>query len=193
MDEAAFEQLLRRAQRREPDALETLYELYGQRVYGLLYRLTRSRDDAEDLLQGTFLRVVRVLPDYQHTGKFEAWLFRIAANLVRDRARKMARHQQAIERKFPGGAEGPTAGGAAGAHPGPDEELERRESEQRLQECLAELGDMEREIILLRHHSELSFREIAEMLDIPLGTALSRVHRALARMRRQLGDDGLER
>ena len=48
---------------------------------------------------------------------------------------------------------------------------------------------MEREIILLRHYSELSFREIAEMLDIPLGTALSRAHRALARMRRQLGEE----
>ncbi len=62
-----------------------------------------------------------------------------------------------------------------------------------MQDCLAELGDMEREIILLRYYSELSFREIADMLDIPLGTALSRVHRALARMRRQLVDDVLER
>ena len=193
MDEAAFEQLLRRAQRREPDALETLYELYGRRVYGLLYRLTRSRDDAEDLLQGTFLRVVRMLPDYQHTGRFEAWLFRIAANLVRDRARKAARHQAAIEREFPRGIETSSAGRAAATRQGPDEELDRREAEQRLQDCLAELGDLEREIILLRHFSELSFREIAEMLDIPLGTALSRAHRALARMRRQLGDDVLER
>lgn len=193
MDEAAFEQLLRRAQRREPEALETLYELYARGVYGLLYRLTRSRDDAEDLLQGTFLRVVRVLPDYQHTGKFEAWLFRIAANLVRDRARKMVRHQHAMERQFPRGVEAPAAGRAAAARPGPDEELHRREAEKRLQDCLAELGDMEREIILLRHYSELSFREIADMLDIPLGTALSRAHRALASMRRQLGDDLLER
>ena len=193
MDEAAFEQLLGRAQRPEPEALETLYELYARSVYGLLYRLTRSRDDAEDLLQGTFLRVVRVLPDYQHTGKFESWLFRIAANLVRDRARKMARHQQAIERQFPRGVERASAGRAAAARPGPDEELDRREAETRLQDCLAELSDMEREIILLRHYSELSFREIAEMLDIPLGTALSRAHRALARMRRQLGDDVLER
>lgn len=189
MDEAAFEQLLRRAQRREADALETLYELYCRRVFGLLYRLTGSRDVAEDLLQATFLRVVRVLPDYEHSGRFEAWLFRIAANLVRDRARKRSRHQKAIEREFPRRADDQLSHAATPQPVQPDEELDRRESEQRLQVCLADLSEMEREIILLRHYSELSFREIAEMLDIPLGTALSRAHRALARMRRQLGDE----
>ncbi len=189
MDEAAFEQLLRRAQRREADALETLYELYCRRVFGLLYRLTGSRDVAEDLLQATFLRVVRVLPDYEHSGRFEAWLFRIAANLVRDRARKRSRHQKAMEREFPRRADEQRSKAATPQPVRPDEELDRRESAQRLQVCLADLSEMEREIILLRHYSELSFREIAEMLDIPLGTALSRAHRALARMRRQLGDE----
>ena len=189
MDEAAFEQLLRRAQRREADALESLYELYCRRVFGLLYRLTGSRDVAEDLLQATFLRVVRVLPDYEHRGRFEAWLFRIAANLVRDRARKRSRHQKAIEHGFPRRGDEQLSNAATPQSVRPDEELDRRESEQRLQACLADLSEMEREIILLRHYSELSFREIAEMLDIPLGTALSRAHRALARMRRQLGDE----
>ena len=189
MDEAAFEQLLRRAQRREADALETLYELYCRRVFGLLYRLTGSRDVAEDLLQATFLRVVRVLPDYEHSGRFEAWLFRIAANLVRDRARKRSRHQKAMEREFPRRADEQRSNAATPQPVRPDEELDRQESAQRLQVCLADLSEMEREIILLRHYSELSFREIAEMLDIPLGTALSRAHRALARMRRQLGDE----
>lgn len=61
-------------------------ELYSPRVFGLLYRLCGSREAAEDLMQETFLRVVRTIDRYEHSGKFEAWLFRIAANLARDSA-----------------------------------------------------------------------------------------------------------
>ena len=129
-----------------------------------------------------------MLPEYQHTGKFDAWWFRIAANIARDRARKMGRHRQAIEREFPYGVEGPRSSRGPIRPPRPEDELDRHESEQRLQECLSELSESEREVILLRHYSDLSFREIAGMLEIPLGTALSRAHRALARMREQLGD-----
>ncbi len=95
-----------------------------------------------------------------------------------------------MEREFPRRVDEQRSNAATPQPVRPDEELGRLESAQRLQVCLADLSEMEREIILLRHYSELSFREIAAMLDIPLGTALSRAHRALARMRRQLGDEG---
>ncbi|MBU0616118.1 MAG: sigma-70 family RNA polymerase sigma factor [Planctomycetes bacterium] len=190
MEPAGLDRLLRRARRRDSQALHELVDMYSARVFGLLYRLTGSRETAEDLLQETFLRVVRAIPEYRHGGKFEAWLFRIAANLARDCARRAAR------RGHPFTLDGSGREGelrlpelADAAQPDPGGELLRKETGQRLAELLHELPEMDREIVLLRHFSELSFREIAELLDIPLGTALARAHRALKRLRAALGEE----
>jgi RNA polymerase sigma-70 factor (ECF subfamily) len=188
VDQASLDELLRRAQRRQPEALNRLVEIYAARVFGLLYRLTGSRDAAEDLVQETFLRVVRMIGRYQHVGKFESWLFRIAANLARDRARQLGRREL---RELDDGArrrdEVRAAEPSGSADPG--QLLLRQEAGRRLAECLERLPEADREIILLRHFSELSFREIAEMLGVPLGTALARAHRALKRLRAELADE----
>lgn len=190
MESDGLDRLLRRARRREPEALHTLVDMYSARLFGLLFRLTGSRDTAEDLLQETFLRVVRVIPEYRHAGKFEPWLFRIAANLARDHARRLRRRGQPLSldgfdrEGEPGRYELADAGRSD-----PAGELLRKEVGRRLGEVLHELPEIDREIILLRHFSELSFREIAELLEIPLGTALARAHRALKRLKVALGDE----
>jgi RNA polymerase sigma-70 factor (ECF subfamily) len=162
--------------------------MYSGRLFGLIYRLTGSRDAAEDLLQETFLRVVRMIPEYQHAGKFEAWLFRIAANLARDHVRRVRRRGQPLPLHGFGNPDEPGPPELAhAAQPDPDGGLLKSEAEQRLGAALHKLPELDREIILLRHFSELSFREIAELLEIPLGTALARAHRALKRLRLALG------
>lgn len=183
MDSTGLDKLLRRARRRDPEALRELVEMYSPRVFGLLYRLTGSRDAAEDLVQETFLRVVRVIGEYRHVGKFESWLFRIAANLARDRARQLGRHgePETLEAR-------PEASGTSTDVADPVEQLVQQEAGERLAASIQRLSDGEREVILLRHYSGLSFREIAETLGIPLGTALARAHRGLQRLRRELGD-----
>ncbi len=192
MDPADLDQLLERARRQEPDAFEELVRRYSQRLFGLLLRLTGSRDAAEDYVQETFLRVVRTIADYQHQGRFEAWLFRIAANLARDHARQ-------AKRRGPTGSldvaddHGRTMAGdlADERLPGPAAGMHGGERESRLHACLAALPGLDREVLILRHFSELSFREIADLLQIPLGTALARGHRALRRLRQELeGADG---
>lgn len=184
MDPAGLERLLRRASRREPEALETLVDAYSPRVFGMLYRLTGSRETAEDLTQETFLRVVRTIADYEHTGRFESWLFRIAGNLARDHGRRIQR------RGRPASLDGLDQEGESARADVPDnrrpdagEALAAAELGEELNARLRELNEMDREIILLRHFSELSFQEIAELLGIPLGTALARAHRALKRLR----------
>jgi RNA polymerase sigma-70 factor (ECF subfamily) len=188
VDSLGLDELLRRARRREPEALCKLVETYNARVFGLLYRLTGSRDAAEDLLQETFLRVVRVIGQYEHVGKFEPWLFRIAANLARDRARRLARRCEAGLANENTQSAVPRISSSADERD-PAEPLVHQEAGQRLEACLSQLSDAEREIILLRHYSDLSFREIAELLGIPLGTALARAHRALQRLRAELADE----
>ncbi len=189
MDQAGFDRLLRRARRRDPEALHKLVDLYSARLYGLLYRLTSSRETAEDLMQETFLRLVRTIGDYQHQGKFESWLFRIAANLARDHARRRKRRGQTATIDCSTGAKDSGSFDLADPRqPDPVRESEQSEMEQRLSESLQGLSEIDREIILLRHFSDLPFREIADMLNIPLGTALARAHRAMKHLRGALAD-----
>ena len=190
MDPAALDELLSRARRRDPDALRQLVAAYTPRVFGLLYRLVGSRETAEDLFKETFLRVVRGIEQYEHVGKFEPWLFRIAANLARDRARKRLRRGESEMLADDALAElsAESVSPAAAACGSPVDRLIGQEAQEKLAAALDKLPAGDREVILLRHYSELSFREIADLLKIPLGTALARAHRALARLRAELDD-----
>ena len=184
MDSAGLDQLLARARKHDADALAELVDAYSPRVFGLLLRLTRHRETAEDLMQETFLRLVRTIGSYEHEGRFEAWLFRIAANLARDHARRHKRRGRPVSIDAPTSDpdEGPIDL-ADGQPDGPLLKVAREEDEQRLAAALDQIGDADREIVMLRHFAELSFREIAELLDVPLGTALARMHRALRKLR----------
>src|SRR6478736_6369116 len=88
MDAAELTVLIGRAQRREAAAFDELVDLYASRLYGYFYRLTANREDAEDLLQELFVRLVRMIEHYEHDGRFDGWVFRIATNLLRDRVRR---------------------------------------------------------------------------------------------------------
>jgi RNA polymerase sigma factor (sigma-70 family) len=181
----SLDEILARACRRDPAALDQLVDRYSPRVFGLLYRLTGSRDVAEELTQETFLRLVRTIERYDHQGRFEPWLFRIAANLVRDRARRRQRRGEEYSLADHDQAAGPYAASQRDGTDGTDG-LVADEERVQLAAAIDALSPAEREIILLRHYSELSFREIAELLEIPLGTALARAHRALGRLRARM-------
>ena len=181
--------VIERAQRFDPDAYDVLVDVYGQRLYGFLYWLAGSREQTEDLLQEVFLRVVQALPRYTHRGRFEGWLFRIAANLVRDRIRQTRRAPTAISMSAAGDDQDEANHGAGwdrsdGSETGPEAPLILREQIDRMQAALGQLSAAEREVIMLRHYSERSFAEIAELMGTPLGTALARAHRGLAKLRR---------
>lgn len=174
--------VMRRAKDLDAAAFEEIVDAYSGRLYGFFQRMLGGREEAEDLVQEVFVRVVKAIAEYREEGRFEAWLFRIAGNLVRDRLRRepresalgTAHHDDADELES---RTGHRAGGAA-------ETLEHREDADRLQKCLTKLPTVEREVILMRHYGELSFAEIAEYTAAPLGTVLARAHRGLAKLRR---------
>ncbi|HSW45588.1 MAG TPA: RNA polymerase sigma factor [Phycisphaerae bacterium] len=184
MDNAQIAELVARAQRADPAAFDELVDAYSPRLYGYFYRLTGVRHDAEDLLQEVFVRLVRTIGDYKHDGRFDAWLFRMATNLVRDRVRRVRASRGAGLAAATGGdgssawlqRPDPTASD-------PSEAVHRAEQVDRLQRAIARLSEAEREVILLRHFSQLSFRQIADAMGTPLGTALARAYRGLARLR----------
>lgn len=186
MDADHLADLIRRAQAREAAAFDALVDCYSSRLYGYLYRLTGSRHDAEDLLQDLFVRVVKMIGRYEHDGRFEAWLFRIATNLVRDRVRRVRAAPTTLSgqagdqplRNTPAAAESVDPSGG----------LQVAEDADRLQWALSRLSDAEREVLMLRHFSELSFKDIAELMNTPLGTALARAHRGLGRLRQLMAE-----
>lgn len=194
MDGGTLAEVIQGAQRGDPASFDRLVELYASRIFGFLYRFTGSREEAEDLMQEVFLRVVRMISAYCHDDRFEAWLFRIAANLARDRIRRASRTPRLVDAAVllrhesdldgePGSLEG-----SSGSSQAVDARLVREEVVDALNAALAELPDAEREVIMLRHFAELSFKEIAELTGTPLGTALARSHRGLAKLREIMAD-----
>jgi RNA polymerase sigma-70 factor (ECF subfamily) len=139
--------------------------------------MTRHPEDARDLAQEIFIKVFSLLDRYDENYAFSSWIFRIATNhcidyLRRNRLRFLSLEtggggeDEAIELQVPD------------AGPRPDTVLQRKEALLRLSEVIADLPPHYRLITLLRHDQQLSYEEIAEILDLPLGTVKARIHRA---------------
>lgn len=183
MDGEALDRAIRGAQAGDTASLDLLVDHFAGRVFGFLYRMTGSRHDAEDLMQEVFVRLVRMIGAYQHDGRFEPWLFRIAANLVRDRLRRTRRGPRIVALSTPNGDDSDGLDSMVAASDAVDARLVHGEEVGALGRALQRLPEAEREVVMLRHFSQMSFKEIAEATGVPLGTALARGHRGLARLR----------
>ncbi len=182
-----------RAKRGEPAAYEALLAEYGPRLYGYFLRTTGHHHDAEDLLAELSLRVVRTLERYDERGRLEPWLFRIAANLVRDRIRRRKTRGLLVSLASEDSDGGSLADRIPADGPAVGTAMRIEEAGHRVRQALAKLDDGTREMILLRHFGELSYKEIAAMCGCPTGTVLAKVHRGLKKLRDLLGaDDGME-
>ena len=182
MDE--LRQMIAHARAGRAEGFEQIVSALGPRLYGFFVRATGNHHEAEDLLGELMLRLVKMLPSYDDRGRFEPWLFRIASNLVRDRIRRrqvrsvvVAMHSNdglSIEDELP-------------SPPQPvDAALLASEDSRALWAALDRLDATTRDMVLLRHFSELSFKEIADLYECPLGTALAKVHRGLKTLREML-------
>ena len=182
MDAQAVTVLLAQCQAGDKSAWDALVGAYWQRLYGFAWRSTKNRDLAHDLVQETFLRVVQKLERYDHRDKFDAWLFRILVNLIRDQSRSRVRRpvrSTVVDSNT--GAE--ITDDMAGRTGHPSDPVHLQEDVQRLYEALEQLPEIDRQVLLLRHYGEMPFKDIAKMLHCPLGTVLARAHRALGKLR----------
>lgn len=189
MDANELRDAIIQAQAGDADGFEALLTAYKSRLYGFFLRATGKHHDTEDLLGEMILRLVRTLKNYDHKGRFEPWLFRIAANLVRDRFRRSKTRPEAISLSIGNENGRSLAGEIADVNPAVDRGVLAEETSKALQEALAKLDETTREMVLLRYFGELSFKEIAREFDCPLGTALARVHRGLKTLRRGLENE----
>lgn len=165
--------LVARAARGEERAWEDLVRLYARRVYAMAQSRLRRPDLAEEITQSVFVTVATKLKDdqYAELGRFEAWLFRVTMNRVRDAARSMKRRASPLD---PAAVE---------AIAGPARAIEEPVDTSALRGALETLNEADREVIELRHHGRMGFKDIADLLGEPVGTVLARHHRALRKLR----------
>jgi RNA polymerase sigma-70 factor (ECF subfamily) len=177
--------LIERCRRGDLAAFETLVERYRERVWRLAYHYLRDREDAWDVAQETFVRAWQGLPSFRGQSAFYTWLFRIAVNVATDRARQRAARRRAFGNEQVPEEEWERVAGDPQASP--DAVVASAEQRARIRQALDALPERHRAIIMLSDLQGLSYREIAEVLNIPIGTVMSRLHNARKRLRRVLG------
>ncbi len=168
------------------EAIPRLLELYGGKIYGLGLRLCGSREDAQDLLQETFLQAFRKWDGFEGRAEPSTWLYTIAARACWRRHRRRAgepRRLESLEELLPRGEGTVPDLDALGD---PQERAERREIEAAVQEALIELPPAFRLPLVLKDIAELSLEEVAAVLGLEPATVKTRVHRARLKLRRLL-------
>jgi RNA polymerase sigma-70 factor (ECF subfamily) len=183
MAEPDDEDLMRAYANGDVAAFAALLQRYQNSIYTFLRRHTSNPSVAEDLLQETFLRVMRAAPRYQPQHRFRAWLYQIARNQCRDHFRAQARRPVEVTNSEP-----PSAPSWQSDPPNAADAIEHVQQRQRVMELLAQLSEEQREVLLLREYQDLSFNEIASIVGTSVGTVKSRMRYALAHLRSALRD-----
>lgn len=159
----------------DTSAIDGLYALHARRLFGLAYRLTNSRPDAEEIVQDVFVGLPLAVRGYAEQGAFGAWLRRIAARLSIDRLRRTSRrHEVGLD----SARDASVKGGASGV-----------DARQALERALTTLPDALRSVFVLKEVEGYSHSEIAELLGIRRGTSEVRLLRAIRRLRQELEED----
>jgi len=166
-------------------AFEPLVEKYRQRVWRLAYQVLHDREDAWDCAQEAFVRAFHSLPSFRGQSAFYTWLFRITVNLATDRHRARGAQARAFGAERVPEEEWERTTADPGARP--DQAAARVEQRARIRQALDALPPKARTIIMLSDVEGLSYREIAEVLNCPIGTVMSRLHNARKRLKALLG------
>ncbi len=170
-------ELIQRAKSGDEKALEELLSKYKIAVYNLVYRMVRDKQEAEDLTQETFIKTFKSLTSFNEEYAFSTWIFKIATNNCIDFFRKRKLKTYSIDKPIQY-----KTSEIQQDHPDPDLNAEKqilaKERSKIIQEAIDSLPEKYNQAIVLRHKEERSYEEIAEMLDLPLGTVKARIFRA---------------
>lgn len=184
--------LVERARDGDHAAFRQLFDKYHKRAFSVAYGVLKNRHDALDVVQEGFVKVHRHLGNFEGTSSFYTWLYRIVMNLAIDslRRRKTSRpveYDDAVRRDSDGGGADDTIL-ARMLDANPRKAAIRRELVAKIDAALAELPDYHREVILLREIDGMSYEEMAEVLDVPKGTIMSRLFHARKKMQAALAE-----
>lgn len=189
--EKSDQQLAVLARRGDERAARELVERFQRPVFSIVHRMVRDRELAEDLAQEAFVRTFNNLDRYDPSYKFSSWLFKIAYNLTVDHLRRKELRTVSIHGApdaVTSEQQEATAVTLESDEEAPDERLEALELADELERAIATLREDYRTAILLRHVEGRAYEEIAEIMDIPLGTVKTYIFRARRQLRDELAD-----
>lgn len=187
-------QLIAACQQGDASAFNLLVRRWEKPLFNFVYRYVGDAALAQDLVQDTFVRVVRSIGQYAHRGAFSSWLYSIAVNLCKDHLKRRKRRTVISLHDFyttVSGKKVSVRDEVADEDARTDAAAEAADRERLVRRLLAHLSEDQRVVILLREYQALTFPEIAEVLGVPENTAKARLHRGLRAMRRQLEREGL--
>ncbi|MCP5468358.1 MAG: sigma-70 family RNA polymerase sigma factor [Deltaproteobacteria bacterium] len=158
-----------------------LYDQYHRQVRSVLYRMG-AKEELDDLVQEVFLKVWQALPTFKGKSRFSTWIYRIAMNTAIDRFRKLKTRggpaEQLDEEKTSGNEHY-------------DAQVENTENQQLISDALGELNEEQRSVLVLHLMEGKKLKEVAKILELPLGTVKSRLHYAKQSMQGYLSDRGV--
>lgn len=147
---------------------------YQQKIFHFLWKYIGDFHETEDLVQEALLRVVRNIDSFTKHDFFNAWVYKIASNIARDHLRKKKRvHLKIITSEI-------------ADYENPHLQLVNQETHLQILKAIQELPIEQREVFLMRQEADLSFKEIAQILDVSINTALGRMHYAVEKLRNKL-------
>jgi len=188
-DDAA---LVERCRQGDMQAFGSLVAKYQDRIYNTVLRICGHPSDAEEIAQEAFLKALERIGQFRGHSRFYTWLFRIASNL----AMSHRRHSGRLRFQSLGGADDGdgtlgdalTAAVASRRNPGPETVAMAAETNRKVAEALEELDDEFRLVIVLRDIEDMDYSQISEVLEVPVGTVKSRLHRARWVLKEKLAD-----
>lgn len=190
LNKLSDEELIYAFQQENVEAFEILVRRYKDPLANYIYRFIGNRDDSQDILQETFIRLYRKKHLYKSIAKFSTWLYTIATNLAKSELRRRStrsmfsifrpsnRSDRSDEREYP----------LPDPNPMPDRLTDSSYKSMRIQEALTKIPVAFREAVILRDIQDLPYEEIAEILGVPIGTVKSRINRGRAHLQKLLKD-----
>lgn len=160
---------------------DAVFEQYGDRIYGLAYRLMGNKEDAMDISQEVFIKIFRNLETFRGDSSLSTWIYRIVYNTCIDELRKRKMKVKIISMSYEQGVTSDDNGAL-------DEICEADELKKTIQQALYKLDDEQRAIVVMRDIYGLSYADIADILQCPLGTVKSRLSRARLALKELLKD-----
>jgi RNA polymerase sigma-70 factor (ECF subfamily) len=179
--------LMLRVKQGDREAFAALVEKYQQPIMNFLHRTLRDETEAEDLAQNVFLQAYKSAPRYVSSARFSTWLFTIARNLCLNEIRRRARHPaESLDAPSPAAEDQPLRQFEDKAAASPPDQVLRGELEAKIEQALAELPENQRTALLLCRQEELSYEEIAAVLDCSLSATKSLIHRGRETLKQRL-------
>lgn len=165
-----------------------LINRHEQKIYTSIYLFVKDRELAEDLFQDVFIKIIDTLRkgSYNHEGKFSQWAIRIAYNMCVDQFRRNKRRT-----KVSGGEDFDIFDVLELPDENREDQMIRSETHSRIRQLVDQLPEEQREVVILRHYADMSFKEIAQLTRVSINTALGRMRYALINMRKMMEERAL--